>query len=174
MYCFPCFVFIMVLLASVLYIEIAFGESDKAVAEEVAKRIRSYAFFTVYDDLEMAVHKGHVQLTGRVTMPYKAEQIEKRASKVFGVHSVTSEIRTLPVSIGDDRLRAALTYRIYGNSNFIEYRSWVNPPIHIVVENGRVTLTGAVRTRVESRLAESIARSTFGVFNVENRLQVGG
>jgi len=48
----------------------------------------------------------------------------------------------------------------------------VNPPIHLIVENGRVTLTGAVGSEVERVKAEMIARSTFGVFNVENKLRV--
>jgi hyperosmotically inducible protein len=56
---------------------------------------------------------------------------------------------------------------------FREYASRVNPPIHIIVERGRVALTGAERSEVEKRKAEHIARSTFGVFSVENRLQVG-
>ncbi|MFQ5790799.1 MAG: BON domain-containing protein [Acidobacteriota bacterium] len=154
-------------------LEIAFGESDEKVAEEVAKTIRRYAFFTVYDDVNIALEKGHLTLTGRVTMPYKAKEIEKRASKVMGVQSVRNEIAVLPTNIGDSRLRAALTYRIYGDSNFREYAFHTNPPIHIIVENGRVLLTGAVRSEVEKRKAEHIARSTFGVFSVENRLQVG-
>jgi osmotically-inducible protein OsmY len=41
-----------------------------------------------------------------------------------------------------------------------------------VVEGGRVVLTGAVRSKVEKFMAETIARSTFGVFKVENRLQI--
>jgi hyperosmotically inducible protein len=154
-------------------LEIAFGESDEKVAEEVAKKIRRYSFYTVYDDINLAVDEGHVLLTGRVTMPHKAKDIEDRASKVLGVQSVKNDIKTLPTSIHDDRLRASLTYRIYGDPTFREYAARVNPPIHIIVEGGRVSLTGAVRSKVEKVKAESIARSTFGVFAVENRLQVG-
>jgi osmotically-inducible protein OsmY len=39
------------------------------------------------------------------------------------------------------------------------------------VENGHVTLTGVVNSEVERRVAEAIARSTFGVFSVDNRLR---
>ena len=45
-----------------------------------------------------------------------------------------------------------------------------NPPIHIVVENGRVTLTGAVNNNVERMLARSLAM-TFGAFSVTNNLK---
>lgn len=154
-------------------LEIARGESDQKVAEEVAKAVNRYPYFTIYDDVDLQVENGAVTLQGRVTMPFKSAEIETRASKVLGVQSVDNRIETLPVNIGDQRLRASLLYRIYGDSMFREYASRVNPPIHIVVERGRVALTGAVRSEVEKRKAEHIARSTFGVFAVENRLQVG-
>ena len=48
-----------------------------------------------------------------------------------------------------------------------------NPPIHIIVERGKVALTGAVRTEIEKRKAEIIARSTFGVFRVKMVLTQG-
>jgi hyperosmotically inducible protein len=155
------------------HLEIARAESDEKLAAEVAKAVNRYPYFTIYDDVSLGVEDGAVTLLGRVTMPYKSEEIATRASKVLGVQSVRNRIETLPVNIGDQKLRAALLYRIYGDSMFREYAYRVNPPIHIVVERGRVALTGAVRSEVEKRKAEHIARSTFGVFSVENRLLVG-
>jgi hyperosmotically inducible protein len=154
-------------------LDIARGESDQKVAEEVAKAVNRYPYFSIYDDVNLAIDNGAITLNGRVTMPYKSEEIATRVSKVLGVQSVDNRIETLPVNIGDQRLRAALLYRIYGDSMFREYASRVNPPIHIVVERGRVALTGAVRSEVEKRKAEHIARSTFGVFAVDNQLHVG-
>jgi hyperosmotically inducible protein len=154
-------------------LEIARGESDHKVAEEVAKAVNRYPYFTIYDDVNLQIEDGAVTLLGRVTMPYKSEEIGTRVAKVLGVQSVDNRIETLPVNIGDQKIRAALLYRIYGDSMFREYASRVNPPIHIVVERGRVALTGAVRSEVEKRKAEHIARSTFGVFAVDNRLHVG-
>jgi hyperosmotically inducible protein len=77
------------------------------------------------------------------------------------------------MNIGDQRLRWVLARRIYRDSLFIDFAHRVNPPIHIIVERGRVTLSGAVRSQVEKAKAEHIARSTFGVFFVENKLRVG-
>jgi hyperosmotically inducible protein len=153
-------------------LEIPKGESDQKVAEAIAREVRRYPFFTIYDDVNVAVDDGKVTLAGRVTMPYKSDEIEERVSKVTGVESIENELATLPTSIGDQRLRALIAYRIYGSSMFREYASRVNPPIHVIVEHGRVALTGAVRSQVEKRQAEIIARSTFGVFSVDNRLAV--
>lgn len=154
-------------------LEIALGESDKEVGEAVAKAVLRYPHFTIYDDVNVDIDNGNVRLTGRVTMPFKSNEIESRISRVAGVRSLTNEIETLPTSIGDERIRAHLAYRIYSNILFQRYAFRVNPPVHIIVERGNVALTGAVSSEVEKRKAEIIARSTFGVFQVENRLTVG-
>ena len=154
-------------------LDIAFEESDKKLGENVAKKIRRYVFFTIYDDVNIGVEEGSVTLTGRVTWPFKATEIAERVSRVLGVQELRSEIQVLPVNTHDSRLRRVLAFRIYRDPLFVGLGNQVNPPIHIVVERGRVTLTGAVRSKVEKRKAEVIARSTFGVFSVENRLTVG-
>ena len=46
----------------------------------------------------------------------------------------------------------------------------VNPPIHIIVERGRVTLEGVVNNNVDRVLAYSIA-SMFQAFSVKNELR---
>jgi hyperosmotically inducible protein len=46
-----------------------------------------------------------------------------------------------------------------------------NPPVHIVVEHGRVTLTGVVQSEVERTLARSLATGQFGVMSVANNLK---
>ena len=76
----------------------------------------------------------------------------------------------LPVSQFDDELRFRIARAIYGNSSFWNYAAMANPPIHIVVNHGRVTLEGVVNTAVERMLARSLA-SGFGAFEVTNALK---
>jgi osmotically-inducible protein OsmY len=45
-----------------------------------------------------------------------------------------------------------------------------NPPIHIIVEHGRVTLTGVVQSDVDRMLARSLA-TNFNAFSVTNNLK---
>lgn len=151
---------------------IARGESDERIGEQIAERIRRYVFFTIFDDARIDVNQGVVTFTGRVTMPYKADAFVDLASRVTGVQEVRNQIRTLPTSINDDQLRYTIARRIYGDPLFWNYAIQVNPPIHIIVEHARVTLTGVVLSEVERRKAEVIARSTFGVLNVENMLRL--
>jgi hyperosmotically inducible protein len=147
--------------------------TDEIIAEQIAKKLRRYTRYTIFDDVNIGVDAGVVTLSGRVTMPYKADDMVRLASRIEGVREVRNDIKTLPVSIHDDRLRASIARQIYRDPLFSNYAIQVNPPIHIIVEHGRVTLTGAVGSKVEWQKAEMIARTTFGVFNVENRLLIG-
>jgi hyperosmotically inducible protein len=138
---------------------------DDEVFKDVSATVLAYPQFTIFDDVSAAVADGVVTLQGRVTMPFKKKDIERRVAKVAGVTQVENRIGVLPVSQFDDELRYSVARAIYGNSAFWHYAAMVNPPIHIVVERGRVTLTGVVASDVERALARSLATS-FNAFSV--------
>jgi hyperosmotically inducible protein len=143
---------------------------DFQVAKDIAKTVQRYTRFTIFDDVNASVKDGVVTLTGKVTMPYKRDDLEKRIAKVDGVRSVSDQIGVLPVSQFDDELRYRIARSIYNNSNFWNYAIMPNPPIHIVVEHGRVTLTGVVQSNVDRMLARSLA-TQFGALSVTNALK---
>jgi hyperosmotically inducible protein len=147
--------------------------SDADLADRVAAAVRSYAHFSIFDDISIDVDHRDVTLNGRVTMPYKRTDIEAKVKQLDGVGSVTNKIEVLPVSISDSELRQRLALAIYGHPAFRHYASMVTPPIHIIVEHGRVTLTGAVLSNVEKVLAYSLAQVP-GVFSVKNELKTDG
>jgi hyperosmotically inducible protein len=86
------------------------------------------------------------------------------------VREVDNKIEALPVSTFDDQLRVAIASNIYRDAMFWNYAIQVNPPIHVIVDRGQVTLTGVVNSEVERRVAEFKARETFGSFSVVNKL----
>ena len=143
---------------------------DLQVANDIVSAVNRYANFTIFDDVNIDVHDGMVTLDGKVTMPYKRDDIAKRVAKIDGVKSVENRIDVLPVSQWDDQLRYQIARAIYGNSSFWNYAIMPNPPIHIIVENGRVTLTGVVQSNVERMLARSLA-TNFLSFSVTNNLK---
>lgn len=143
---------------------------DLQVFNDISKTVNRYAYFTVFDDVRAEVNGGVVTLDGKVTMPYKKDDIEKRVAKVDGVTRVVSRIEVLPTSTWDDQLRYRIARAIYGNPHFWNYGASANPSIHIIVERGRVTLTGVVQSDVDRMLARSLVDQT-GVFSVTNRLQ---
>ena len=83
---------------------------------------------------------------------------------------IQNEIEVLPLSSFDDDLRIAATRRIYNNPQFLRYASRSHPPIHIVVENGRISLEGVVATKLEQRLAKT-ALIGLNAFEIVNNLR---
>lgn len=150
--------------------EAAQQHRDIRIAHEVVASVNDYAQFTIFDDVSVEVENGVATLTGKVTMPYKRTEIEKRTAAIDGVREVRNRIGVLPVSSFDNELRNRIARSIYGNSNFWDYAIMRNPPIHIVVERGHVTLTGVVRSEVDKMLARSLANQ-FGSFSVTSKLK---
>ena len=88
-----------------------------------------------------------------------------------GVTEVINRIAVLPVSRFDDRLRYVIARAIYGNPDFWRYGARANPPIHIVVNRGHVTLTGVVDSEIDRQLARALA-GQFNAFSVTNELRL--
>jgi len=154
-------------------LEVAAAESPEDLAKDLINKVLTYPHYTVFDDVGFQLEdEGVVVVTGYVTMPFKKAELEKRLGKVMGVQELKSVIEVLPTSSSDDQLRRKLFDSIYGNQLFAQYANRTHPPIHIIVDGPNVMLTGAVRNRIEKIQAESIVRSTFGVINIDNRLQI--
>jgi hyperosmotically inducible protein len=108
-----------------------------------------------------------------VNQPYKKKDIERIVQQVPGVESVTDQIRVLPLSPQDDRLRMQVARAVYGDPSLNRYAIQALPPIHIIVENGHVTLDGVVNSNLEKQVAgmrASAAGLSFGP--VTNNLRV--
>ncbi len=136
----------------------------------VQKQVLQYPHFTIFDNVDVQVNNGTVTLLGKVTMPYKRDDIEKRVQKVAGVTGVDNRLAVLPVSQFDDQLRLGIAQAIYSNPAFRGMVSMVNPPIHVIVENGHVTLDGVVLNDVDRVIARSIA-GNFPAFSINNELK---
>jgi hyperosmotically inducible protein len=143
---------------------------DLQIFRDISDSVNRYTQFTIFDSVDASVTQGHVVLGGWVTMPYKKTDLERRVRSIAGVSHVDNKIQVLPVSQFDDELRFRIARAIYGNSAFWNYAAMANPPIHIVVNGGRVTLQGVVQSNVERQLARSLATG-FAAFDVKNELK---
>jgi hyperosmotically inducible protein len=144
--------------------------SNYELFKQVEQQVLRYPMFSIFDSVHAEVNNGVVELTGKVTMPYKRDAIGERVAKVAGVTAVRNRIDVLPVSRFDDELRFRIARAIYSNSNFYGYGSRANPPIHVIVEHGRVTLEGVVNNNVDRMIAQSIAAG-FPSFTFTNDLK---
>lgn len=133
------------------------NDDDARLRDSIARSLHSYMRLTIFDDVTAHVQNAVVTLSGKVTMGFKKDDIARRLGEVAGVQEVRNEITVLPVSIQDDDLRKRVARAIYGNPAFYRYAAMPRPPIHIIVENGEVTLMGIVPTDVDRALARSLA-----------------
>lgn len=144
---------------------------DAALRQAVADSVLGYVHYGVFDSVGVGVDHGIVTLQGSVLQPWRRTEIEGRVARLDGVREIRNDIRVQPVSSFDDGLRRQLYRRIYGDGLFRRYATFATPPIRIIVENGNVTLTGVVNSRVEKTALESIARGVLA-FRVDNQVQV--
>ena len=90
------------------------------------------------------------------------------------MESVENRIKVMPLSPNDDRLRLELYRTIYGHTALNRYALQAVPSIHIIVENGKVTLDGVVANEGDRTIAKLQANSVSGVFSVQDNLQIEG
>jgi osmotically-inducible protein OsmY len=148
------------------------GEGDAALTREVADAVIGSPLFTIFDDVGVRVAGGVATLTGFVTTSGKSKEFTALASRVRGVHQVVNRIETLPASMMDDELRADIAMRIRIHPVFYKYAKLRIGPVHIIVRDGQVMLTGVVASEVERRTADTIARHASGTWSVDNQLRL--
>ncbi|HEV3220728.1 MAG TPA: BON domain-containing protein [Candidatus Acidoferrales bacterium] len=137
---------------------------------EVGHELRMLPRFTVFDDLRYSVEGDHVTLLGAVTNPVLKSDAENSVKRIEGVSGVTDNIRVLPLSPNDDRIRRDVFRAIYGDPSLSEYGFSSQPSIHIIVENGNVSLEGVVNNDGDKNRAGLKANTVTGVFSVKNNL----
>jgi hyperosmotically inducible protein len=147
-------------------------QSDSDIAANVRHEVLMYPHYSIWDDVGFRVVDGNVDLQGAVNQPFKKQDIERLVQKVPGVASVTNDIKVLPLSSMDDRLRVQVANAIYRDPVLSGYAMRAVPAIHIIVEYGHVTLTGMVNSDMEKQIAGVRAASGLSFGPVTNNLVV--
>lgn len=143
------------------------------IIKEVHHELVMLPFYGVFDNLAYNVSTdGIVTLLGEVSRPTLKSDAEKVVRDIEGVERVDNQIKVLPVSPNDDRIRRATYRKIFGHAVLSQYQLRAVPPIHIIVENGHVTLEGVVARQMEKQIAGMRANTVSGVFSVANNLKV--
>jgi hyperosmotically inducible periplasmic protein len=128
-------------------------QTDADVVKNVRHEILMYPNYTLWDDVSFRVENGSVELLGAVNQPYKKSDLQKIIQHVPGVTAVTNQLKVLPLSSFDDRLRLQVARAIFRDPTLSRYSMGAVPSIHIIVDNGHVTLTGMVSTAMEKQIA---------------------
>jgi hyperosmotically inducible protein len=138
---------------------------------QVHHKLGMLPYYGVFDYIEYRITGTEVRLIGAVVNPVTKSDAEGSVKHIDGVTRVVNEITVLPPSNYDDRTRRAEYRSIFSAGPLTRYSMGVNPTIHIIVDNGHVTLEGIVTSEADRNLAVIRANSVPGVFSVTNNLR---
>lgn len=168
-------------------------------ARELSKRLRALPDYGVYDFLSFQLEDGKVVMKGFAHSPSVESGALKTARSLSGISEVKDEIEVLPLSRFDEQLRNSIFFRLYSSNSLSRYVAggrlmpadpflrpplgWANTPvgswqpagnypIHIIVQNGHVSLEGVVDNKGDRDIAAILASGTPGVFSVTNNLVI--
>jgi len=150
------------------------AKGQDRMVREVRHELVMLPYYGVFDNLSYRVDGSTVTLMGQVTRPTLKSDAENVVKNIEGVEKVVNQIQVLPLSSMDDRIRMSTYRAIFGQPGLDRYAMQAVPPIHIIVDNGKVTLEGVVDNQGDKDRAGIQANSVNGVFSVTNNLRVEG
>lgn len=149
-------------------IEVRPQESEATSDDVIAKRIADLLTWNTSipeGQVHVTVSNGRVTLRGEVEWRFQVDRAAEVIGGLRGVTGINNHIHVKPsirASDVSDRIRKALLRDAELDAS----------AIHVVVEDGTVTLEGHVRYLSERKCAERAAWSMPGVRNVVDRLSV--
>jgi hyperosmotically inducible protein len=151
---------------------LAKDSAPRPLEDQVRHELLILPYYSIFDNLSFRVDGSTVWLSGDVRMPFMKSDAEKVVKRIAGVTRVVDDIRVLPLSPFDNRIRAAEYRAVFGYAGLYRYAMGANPSIRIIVDNGHVTLVGFVGSQADKNLAGIRANGVPGVFSVRNDLEV--
>jgi osmotically-inducible protein OsmY len=177
-------------------------EDGMRIVGQVQKKLGGLTSYSVFDWITFGFHGKTLVLKGYASRPIVKSDAGNAVKGISGIESVDNQIQVLPLSPNDDRIRAAVYNRIYTQASLRKYNAnqgslaqalgpggrsvalmaggiTNDPPlgfhaIHIIVQNGNVTLYGVVNNEMDKSIAGIQANSAPGAFGVDNDLIVQG
>lgn len=145
------------------------------LSDQVRHELLTLPWYGVFDNLEYQVNGTEVTLTGQVISEHSVTKGDaaKFVSSIPGVTRVINNIEVLPPSPFDSQIRRAEYRKVFSYADLGRYTLGANPPVHIVVKNGHVSLEGVVMNQMDKNMAGIVANTVPGVFSVENNLRIG-
>ena len=143
-----------------------------SLEQQVRHQLVMLPWYSVFDNLEYQVEGSKVTLSGQVVLPILKSSAYDAVRSLRGVEEVDNQIEVLPASPFDSQIRREAYRTIFSMPQLSKYSMGVNPDIHIVVDNGHLTLEGAVLNQTDKDVAGLRANQVPNVFSVTNNLRV--
>ncbi len=148
------------------------SKPDQELAKKVRHELVMLPYYNIFDSLGFRIDGSTVTLYGEVTRPTLKSDAGGVVKHIEGVSQVVNNIKVLPLSPFDWQIRRAEYRAIFGFGSLYRYAMGALPSIHIIVENGHVTLEGVVANQGDKNIAGIRANAVPGVFSVTNDLVV--
>lgn len=145
----------------VVRLRVELTDTDIAAAAALALEVGH----GIPDTVQVAVHKGHVTLTGRVDWLHQKQQAEAAVRAVSGVRTVLNDIELVARPVERD-IRRRIVQALHRNAD-LDARH-----IEVAVSDDVVTLTGSVGSWSEREAAERGAGSAPGIRRVANLIVI--
>lgn len=147
-------------------------KTESLLDHQIHRQLVNLPWYNVFDNLKYRIDGGQVTLVGQVINPVTRFNAESSVKNLKGVSQVVNKIQVLPLSRFDNQIRWAEYRAIFSEPALFRYAIEPVPSIHIIVNNGHVTLTGYVGNKMDRNLAGIRARMVPNVFSVKNDLHV--
>jgi hyperosmotically inducible protein len=147
-------------------------QSQDKLVREIRHELIMLPYYGVFDNLAFQLQGRTVILEGQVANSVLKPDAENVVKRVEGVEKVINKIQVRPPSPMDQRIRQQVYHAIYGYGPLFKYANLSIPPIHIIVQNGHVTLEGVVNNETDKGLCTMRVRQVPSVFSVTNNLRV--
>ena len=149
--------------ANDIVVRLMVDRTDEDIARDAVRAIAVRQ--AIADLVQVAVHRGHVTLTGAVTWLFQKQVAEDLVRHVRGVVAVHNHITVTPR--GSDReVKRRISRTLHHNAD-VDARH-----ITVATEGSQVTLTGIVTTWSQREAAELAASQAPGVRQVVNHIVV--
>jgi len=153
------------------------GPPDETqLARQIRHNLLMLPYYSIFTDIAFQLNGTEVTLEGACPpeppwdIRSDAENVVKR---IPGVTKVINNIKLLPLSDMDWQIRRAEAKAIYGDPNIgTRYGYQALPSIHIIVDNGHVTLEGVVDSQFDDTVIRTRANEVPNVFSVTDNLVV--
>jgi hyperosmotically inducible periplasmic protein len=148
-------------------------QAASSLTDELRHELLMLPYYNVFDEISFRIEGANtVVLSGEVTRPLLKSDAEATVHNIPEVGQVVNNIKVLPLSPSDNRIRLNMLWAIYSRPGLEKYAIPADPPIRIIVDNGQVTLDGVVATQMDKQMTEMAAKSVSGVFSVTDNLKV--
>ena len=148
--------------------------SDQQLEQKLATKLTYVreGYDSTFNYFALGVKDGVITLEGQDRTGVGHDEAMADIANMPGVKDVIDRVTIAPVSNFDDGLRLRAARAIYGDPALRKYAIDPARPIRIIVDNGHVTLVGAVNSAMDKQIAGMRAGQLFGAFSVENKLEV--